>query len=421
MKNTRLLATAIAMLAAIAPAATGTYAQTLTINLKDGSTVTYQTAEVDSITFKEAAPADENNLLNEKYIPNEGFRNWIDQNLGDGSGIYTLEQAEAYDGEIDLSRVEDVTDITGIEYFKNLTSLVGEDSYFGDFNVGALKKLKNLKIINTKISKLDFTGLENLEKAYISRNKISVLNLAANPNLRILYCDCNELTSIDLTGCTGLEELVCSINEISSLTLPECPLEIFSAHTNPISSIDLSHVAGTLDLVSLSSCNLNSLDLTGASKLTYLECSDNPLQTAPILAGCTKLESMRMENITTEMGDMDFSECPALNMLRLDYSKVGTKIDLTSCKKLYELSLQGCCLNEINLTGLINLGYVNVSDNNYQRLDVSAADGIYSLYSNRITSNNAQIKVWEDFDIENADQYGFYVDETVTLVTEFSN
>lgn len=128
-----------------------------------------------------------------------------------------------------------------------------------------------------------------------------------------------------------------------------------------------------------------------------------------------------MENITTQMNDMDFSACHSLNMLRLDFSKIGTRIDLSNCPKLYELSLQGCNLDEINVAGLINLGYVNVSDNNFQRLDVSAADGIYLLYANRITSGNAQIKVWEDFDIENADQYGFYVDETVTLVTEFSN
>lgn len=421
MKNTRLLATAIVMLAAIAPAATETLAQTLTINLKDGSTVTYQTAEVDSITFKEAETPDENNLLSEKYIPNEGFRNWIDQNLGDGSGVYTLEQAEAYDGEIDLSRVAEVTDITGIEYFKNLTSLVGEDSYFGDFNVGALKKLKNLKLVNTKVTKLDLTGLDNLEKISASRNMLTSLNLAANPKLKSLYCDCNQLTSLDLTGCTGLETLICAENQLTSLTIPQCPLVTFSAHSNAIGTIDLSGVAATLDLVNVNNCGLTSLDLTGASKLTWLECSDNPFQTAPILTGCTKLESMRMENITTQMNDMDFSACHSLNMLRLDFSKIGTRIDLSNCPKLYELSLQGCNLDEINVAGLINLGYVNVSDNNFQRLDVSAADGIYMLYANRITSGNAQIKVWEDFDIENADQYGFYVDETVTLVTEFSN
>lgn len=413
----RIVSAFLLTLAASLPA----MSQTVTVFQKNGETVKYNVKDVEKIVFEEEVPFDETNLLNEVYVPCEGFRDWIDNNLGDGSGYYSLEQAAAYDGEIDLSRVEEVTDITGIEYFKNLTSLVGEDAYFGDFNIGALKNLTFLRIVNTSVSELDFTGLDKLEKVYVSRNKITKLNLAQNPNLRILYCDCNELTSLDLTGCTGLEDLVCSLNNISSLTIPDCPLVTFSAHSNPLTSIDLSGVVKTLDLVSLSGCQLTSLNLEGASKLTYLECSDNPLTSAPIITGCTKLESLRIENISTEMGEMDFSECPSLNMLRLDYSKIGGKIDLTKCKKMYELSLQGCGLTEINLSGLINLGYVNVSDNGFRRLDLSTADGIYSLYSNRITSEGAQIKVWADFDIENAYDYGFYTDETVELVHEFTN
>lgn len=395
--------------------------QTVTVFQKNGETVKYNVKDVEKIVFEEEVPFDETNLLNEVYVPCEGFRDWIDNNLGDGSGYYSLEQAAAYDGEIDLSRVAEVTDITGIEYFKNLTSLIAEDGYFGDFKIGALTHLTNLRLVNTSVTQLDFTGLTELEKATISRNKITSLNLAANPKLKALYCDCNQLTELDLTGCTGLETLICAENQLTSLVLPECPLVTFSAHSNNIGSIDLSKVIKTLDLVNVNRCGLTTLNLDGASKLTWLECSENPFTSAPIITGCTKLESLRIENISTEMGEMDFSECPSLNMLRLDYSKIGGKIDLTKCKKMYELSLQGCGLTEINLSGLINLGYVNVSDNGFRRLDISTADGIYSLYSNRITSEGAQIKVWADFDIENAYNYGFYTDETVELVHEFTN
>ncbi|MDE5796412.1 MAG: hypothetical protein K2H75_04825, partial [Muribaculaceae bacterium] len=227
---------------------------------------------------------------------------------------------------------------------------------------------------------------------------------------------------LDLSECTALKTLICSANpDLSVLVIPDSPLVTFSAHTTNIGNVDLSKVAPTLDLVNLNKAGITHLDLTGARQLTWLECSDNPLSGAPVLTGCKNLESVRMENITNQLGDMDFTDCDNLNMLRLDFSRVGTAIDLTKCKKLYELSLQGCGLSEIELGGLINLGYVNVSDNNFHRLDISEADGIWQFWALRNVTPGAQVKVWEDFDISAAEQNQFYVDDNTTLVYEFTN
>ena len=392
-------------------------AQTVTIFQTNGEQIKYNVNDVAKIVFEEEKPFDETNLLSEQYVPCEAFRNWINDNLGDGSGYYSLEEAAAYTGEIDLSRVEGVTDITGIEYFTGLTVLKGEDAYFGDFNVGALRSLEYLQLVNTKVTRLDFTGLENLQKVFISRNQINYLNLAQNPYLQKLWCDCNELTSLNLTGCTGLLELVCSYNQLQSLILPDCPLEILSAHVNTIYNINLSGVKSTLQHLSVANCGLNSLDVSGATKLTYFDASSNPLMTTPDITGCSRLEEFRLEDITAEM-HLDFSECSRLNMLRMDRCNLGKSIDLTNNKKLYELSLQDSNLEEINLSGLINLGYVNVSDNNFTRLDVSASDGIYSLYANR-NKVDAEIKVWSDFNLANPQAQGFYIDDKITLVYEF--
>lgn len=241
-----------------------TGAQTVTIYQNNGEKIKYKVSDVAKIVFEEEKPFDETNLLSEQYVPCEGFRNWINQHLANGSGYYSLEEAAAYTGEIDLSQVEDITNITGIEYFTGLTVLKGEDAYFGDFNVGALKSLQYLKLVNTRVTTLDFTGLKDLQKAFISRNKITNINLAQNPNLQKLWCDCNELTSLDLTGCNGLTELVCSYNQLQSLILPECPLEILSAHENTIHNINLSGVKSTLQHLSVANCGLNSLDVSDA-------------------------------------------------------------------------------------------------------------------------------------------------------------
>ena len=393
-------------------------AQTVTIYQYNGETIKYNVSDVEKIVFEEEKPFDRTNLLSEQYVPCEAFRNWINENLGDGSGYYSLEEAAEYSGEIDLSRIEGITDITGIEYFTGLTVLKAEDGYFGDFNVGALKSLEYLQLVNTKVTRLDFTGLEVLRKAFISRNKINYLNLAQNPNLQALWCDCNELTSLDLTGCTGLVDLVCSYNQLQSLVLPDCPLETLAAHKNMLYNVNLSGVKTTLEHLSLADCGLSGLDVSRATKLKYFDASNNPLLSTPDITGCVRIEEFRLEDITTEM-HLDFSECSRLNMLRMDRCNLGKSIDLTNNKKLYELSLQDSNLEEINLKGLINLGYVNVSDNAFTRLDVASADGIYSLYANR-NKVKGEIKVWSDFNLADPSAQGFYVDDQMTLVYEFT-
>lgn len=395
-------------------------AQSVSIIKKNGEVIKYKIEEVEKVVFKPAVPFDATNLLSEVYVPCEGFRDWIDSHLGDGSGYYSLEQAAAYTGEINISRVESITDITGIEYFTGLTSLKAEDGYFGDFDVTALKSLQFLQLVNTRVTQLDLSGLKDLKTVFVSRNKLTELIVAGNSTIQKLYCDTNQLTSLDLTGCTGLVNLVCSFNKLASIQLPECPLELLAIHENPIGKIDLSKVVNTLDFVNLNNCGLTSVDFTGATKMTYVDCGDNPLTSAPILAGCKRLETLRMEYVTSvDCGEMDFSDCSKLNVLRLDGSKIGKSINLTSNKKLYELSLQGCNLEEINIAGLINLGYVNVSDNNFKRLDVSRADGIFSLFANR-NGKKAEIKVWKSFDLASPEAQGFYIDSAITLVYDFS-
>lgn len=417
--NARILTACISILT-VSGISFNSDAQTVVVFQKNGEKIKYNVEDVEKIEFQAAKEFDPTNLLSEEYIPCEAFREWIDKNLGNGSGYYSLEEAAAYTGSIDISRIESITDITGIEYFTGLTSLIGEDGYFGDFDISALKSLQKVKLINTRITELDFTGLDHLQTAYVNRNKLTKLIPGGNPNLQILWCDTNELTELDLTGCTGLTELVCSFNKLSSLSLPDCPLEILSIHQNQLSGLDVSGVLSTLNHLSVANCGLTSLDIEGASKLKYFDCSSNPLTSAPNVAGCSRLEEFRMEDIETEMGELNVSDCSKLNMLRLDRSKIGSKIDLSKNKKLYELSLQGCNLQEINLEGLINLGYVNVSDNNFKRIDVSKSDGIFSFFGNR-NKTNAQIKVWDDFNLADPEAQGFYVDEKIKLVYEFTN
>lgn len=383
-------------------------AQRMIVTQNDGTVTKYQVTDLKSVVFEPKAEFDPTNLLSEAYVPCEGFRDWIDANIGDGSGYYSLEDAARYTGKIDISFTHpEITDITGIEYFTSLTELNGEDGYFGDFNVGALKELKTLRLINTKCQILDLSNLDKLTKAMVSRNKLTTLILPQNGSLKHLYCDSNQLTYLDLSNCKKLVTLVASYNNLTSLELPESPLETLAIHNNYLREIDLTNVKSTLDLLNVSTCGLTSLDLSDCVKLTYMECSDNSFTVAPKFANCKKLATIRLENNNLEMGELDFSGCPVLNVLRVDFSKIGRTLDLSQNLRLYEFSAQGCGLENINIAPCYNLGYVNVTSNSFKRLDVSECDGIYALFANSCLEN-AEIKVWEDFDIDNPENMSFY-------------
>lgn len=393
-------------------------AQRMIVTQNDGTVTKFQVSELKSVVFEPYKEFDPTNLLSEEYVPCEAFRDWIDTNIGDGSGYYSLETAAKYTGKIDISfKYPEITDITGIEYFTSLTELNGEDGYFGDFNVAALKGLKVLRLINTKCTTLDLSGLDNLTKAIVSRNKLTTLILPTNGSLKQLYCDSNFLTSLDLSNCKNLEVLVTPFNSLTSLELPVCPLVTLTAQYNTLNTIDLTNVKPTLDLLNVNACGLTDLDLSGCDNLTYLECSDNSFAKAPKFDNCKKLSTIRMENNGIEMGEIDFSGCPVLNTLRLDFSRIGRKIDLSKNLRLYEFSVQGCGLKEINIAPCYNLGYVNVTSNNFTRLDVSECDGIYALFANNCP-NEAEIRVWPDFNIDDPESMGFYTN--CKCVYEFS-
>lgn len=391
--------------------------QTVTVFQKNGETVKYKVSDVEKIVFEGEKPVDETNLLSEKYVPCEAFRNWIDQNLGDGSGYYSLDQAAAYDGTIDITGKTDITDITGIEHFTSLTRLVSENVTFPDFDVAALKNLTYLKIVNnSKCTTLDLSQLVRLESVSLSHDALTTLKLGNNSVLKTLICDTNMLQDIDLTGCTSLESFVASCNNLSNLVLPDSPLKTLAIHTNSnIRSIDVTKVKPTLELLNVNACGLTEFDPTNCPKLDWLECGQNNLKTLD-LSGCPLLTSVRFDN--TSITEVNLSECVKLQGVYCEYAKLS-RLDLSNNPDVNEVNAMGNGLTEINVKGCTNMGYMNLSENKFKQVDISDCKNIWLFYCNRCTTS-PEIKVWKEFDIENAATNGFYCDNG-KFVYEFSS
>lgn len=181
------------------------------------------------------------------------------------------------DGEIDVSEALDVTrmhihygnisDLTGIEYFTNLTEIRC------DYN---------------NLSSLDLSIFPNMEKVNANNNNITSVNVSGLTNLEFLNLNNNELTSIDVSGLPNLYTILVTNNQISSLDTENFP-DLFRLNCG-----------GNL---------LTTLDISNLPSLLYLECENN------------LLESLNIQNGVFER-TLDFSGNPTLTYICTDVDQL---------------------------------------------------------------------------------------------------
>ena len=94
-------------------------------------------------------------------------------------------------------------------------------------------------------------------------------------NLINLECDFNAITSLDLSGLDKLEYVDCSYNLIKTANLSGCiSLKQLYANVNEIGALNLKECAN-LQLVQAYKNKLTACDVSGMSKLVYLDVSQN--------------------------------------------------------------------------------------------------------------------------------------------------
>lgn len=80
----------------------------------------------DEVEVKFPEP-DPDNLLTSEHVPDAAFRSWLNTNLANGSGFYSISDAASYDGEFILDGETEIQSLQGIEYFTSLKKLKCDD------------------------------------------------------------------------------------------------------------------------------------------------------------------------------------------------------------------------------------------------------------------------------------------------------
>ena len=118
---------------------------------------------------------------------------------------------------------------------------------------------------------------------------------------KIKYLNCsgyNNLTSLNVSGCTALTVLECDGNNLTSLDV--------SKNT-------------ALTYLNCGDNNLTSLDVSGCTALTYLNCEDNNLTSLDV-SGCTALTELYC--LVNNLTSLDVSKNTALTYLNCEDNKL---------------------------------------------------------------------------------------------------
>ncbi len=209
--------------------------------------------------------------ITEQYFPDETLRALLsDQFDADKDGALSEQERNSITAIIvsDGYQGKKVTDLTGIEYFPNLTTLHCNGSQLTELDLSNNPLLEILYCNYNQLTALDLSNNTNLTVLDCSNNQLRTLDLSKNTKLKNLYCEYNQLTQLDISKNGDLRILWCECNQLTQLDLSQNPLlEILYCNNNQLTKLDISKSSNLKEL----SCHVNQLrelDLSNNQELT---------------------------------------------------------------------------------------------------------------------------------------------------------
>jgi internalin A len=323
-----------------------------------------------------------------------------------------------------------ITDLSGLEYATNLTTLSLQYNALNGLNVLAgLESLRYLSLDHNGLGDLrSLAGLSNLLSLDISANAVQdAAPLLALTNLASLDIGFNPLTNCPLvSGLTNLTYLSLDhlsirdpgfLNSLTNLgalsliqnqivALPLLPglqrLESLSLDANPLTNVAALSGLAELDTLSLDYCpladvafltnltrlknlslrhdNLSDLSaLAGLTNLRFLAINGNPLTNAAVLGTLTNLTGLYAEYCS--LTNMEFVRpLTELYVVDLYANKIADLTPILGLDKLEFLYLDQNRLT--NISGLDGLPALKITSLTQNLLDVSAGSPALTVITN---------------------------------------
>ena len=217
---------------------------------------------------------------------------------------------------------------------------------------------------NKSVGSLDLTGFSKLKNVTFSGAAIKSITFGTSTTIKSIKCSESGLTSLDVSGCSNLSSLDCN----QSVKLATINL------SNSLESVD---VYGT---------SLSKIDTSGLSALKSLDIGFTGIQKID-LANNKALQKFYCNNATA-LNSLDLSNHTSLEKVSADFSSVGS-MNLSGCANLTEVSVNNGnssnkkgVLTSIDLTDDTKLSSLNLANNQISLLDLSTNTGLSALVIN---------------------------------------
>ena len=271
-------------------------------------------------------------------IPDANFKAYLVGNSAINTNADTeiqCTEAAAFTGAINCYFLN-ISDLTGIEAFPNITQLWCQQNQLTSLNLSSNTALANLDVQQNQLTSLNISANTALTTLQCHTNQLTNLDVNTNINLTYLSCNSNQLTSLNISNNTALTSLECQFNQLTTLDVSNnTALTSLRCQSNQLTSLNIS----TNTALTYLYCNnnqLSSLNVSTNTNLYYLDCGSNTIT------------SLNLNNNTALAGlNCNINQLTNLNL------NVNTAITQLWC-----INNQLTTLDLSNQTGLINL-YAN--------------------------------------------------------------
>lgn len=238
-------------------------------NLASGMILDLGAIDLSGTTYREA-------ITNPAFINAVGEQvNW---ELTGGIVYLTEENKQAIEAVTSLKiEGKNLTDISGIEYFTQLTSLYCGNNQLTALPVENLTQLTSLSCFGNQLTALPVEKLTQLTSLSCGDNQLTALPVEKLTKLTNLRCSYNQLTSLPVESLTNLTSLYCNNNQLTELPVKKLPqLTELNCGMNLLDELDIENLT---QLKNLSCYNnqLTSLPVGKLNNLNVLNCHDNRL------------------------------------------------------------------------------------------------------------------------------------------------
>ena len=272
----------------------------------------------------------------------------------------------------ELTIPQEITDLTDLRYFENLTTLNISGNTAQDYSfLSALFSLENLDVSGSIISDeaLKYIGLlpelKTLNLSHCGRSDISALSTAAN----LVYLDLSGNSIQDISALNDMSLLEYVNLESNAVTVLD-PLVGKDALTelniskNNLSSLNaLANSTGLVRLIADDNQLMDVSVLTSMPQLEYFTAANNHIPDVSCLSGCTGMKHLDLSNNRLSSIDV-LGQMPKLEYLDISHNSITELPKLPKDAQLQHFYASYNNLASVeNLAGLPLLAFVDVDYN----------------------------------------------------------